>query len=98
MAAAGQAVPRLAAPSNVRRCYRRRRMKLGQRGNGRWIAAKVRSILEHDLSMRDAAKMAEAAGSRRQTPDRALRRKDFLPVEPQGGLSFLFRLSAPRFA
>jgi hypothetical protein len=25
-------------------------------------------------------------------------RKDFLPVEPQGGLSFLFLLSAPRFA
>ena len=25
-------------------------------------------------------------------------RKDFLPVEPQGGLSFLFRLSEPRFA
>jgi hypothetical protein len=25
-------------------------------------------------------------------------RKDFLPVEPQGGLSFLFRLSEPGFA
>jgi hypothetical protein len=25
-------------------------------------------------------------------------RKDFLPVEPQGGLSFLVRLSEPRFA
>jgi hypothetical protein len=25
-------------------------------------------------------------------------RKDFLPVEAQGGLSFLFRLSEPRFA
>ena len=25
-------------------------------------------------------------------------RKDFLPVEPQSGLSFLFRLGAPRFA
>jgi hypothetical protein len=25
-------------------------------------------------------------------------RKDFLPVEPQSGLSFLFRLSEPRFA
>jgi hypothetical protein len=25
-------------------------------------------------------------------------RKDFLPVEPQGGLSFLFLLSEPRFA
>jgi hypothetical protein len=25
-------------------------------------------------------------------------RKDFLPVEPQGGLSFLFRLSEPRLA
>jgi hypothetical protein len=27
-----------------------------------------------------------------------LGRKDFLPVEPTGGLSFLFRLSEPRFA
>jgi hypothetical protein len=26
------------------------------------------------------------------------RRKDFLPVEPQSGLSFLFLLGAPRFA
>jgi hypothetical protein len=25
-------------------------------------------------------------------------RNDFLPVEPQGGLSFLFRLGEPRFA
>jgi hypothetical protein len=25
-------------------------------------------------------------------------RKDFLPVEPQSGLSFLFLLGAPRFA
>ena len=25
-------------------------------------------------------------------------RKDLLPVEPQGGLSFLFRVSKPRFA
>jgi hypothetical protein len=25
-------------------------------------------------------------------------RKDFLPVEAQGSLSFLFRLSEPRFA
>ena len=24
--------------------------------------------------------------------------QNFLPVQPQGGLSFLFRLSAPRFA
>jgi hypothetical protein len=27
-----------------------------------------------------------------------LGRKDFLPVEPQSGLSFLFLLGAPRFA
>jgi hypothetical protein len=30
--------------------------------------------------------------------DRDLGRKDFLPVEPQGGLSFLFLLGEPRFS
>ena len=34
----------------------------------------------------------------RMAPTDHIGRKDFLPVEPQGGLSFLFRLSEPRFA
>ncbi len=34
----------------------------------------------------------------RMPPTNYSGRKDFLPVEPQGGLSFLFRLSEPRFA
>ena len=36
--------------------------------------------------------------SRIPAPDDVFGRKDFLPVEPQDGLSFLFRLSEPRFA
>ena len=34
----------------------------------------------------------------RMAPTDHIGRKDFLPVKPQGGLSFLFRLSEPRLA
>ena len=39
-----------------------------------------------------------AAGSLSSSPNCFSGRKDFLPVEPQGGLSFLFLLGEPRFA
>jgi hypothetical protein len=42
--------------------------------------------------------MSLCSGERTPSKDVFFGRKDFLPVEPQGGLSFLFRLSEPRFA